>query len=90
MKATQFTESMNSVASEIVRQIQELAFHIDADQYVEAGVAIGRLDQLGRRLSELAYFASQSASTDLWAARQTDKLPTPCESPQTKAEEAKP
>jgi hypothetical protein len=70
---TAFLVALTAATEQACRQVDELAFHLDNDQYVQAGDAIGSLSQLGRRISELAYFAKESAASELWNKRQQEK-----------------
>ncbi len=72
MRSTTFVVALSAAESELSRNLQELVFHLDAKQYVRAGVAIGTIAQLGRRITELAFFASQSVGEEMWDERHQE------------------
>lgn len=60
---------MSTVIHEGSSAVDSLAFNADAKQWINVGVEIGQLMQLGERLAELARLARVAAVEEEWSQR---------------------
>jgi hypothetical protein len=69
MRTSQFVCSMSHAKHDIGKALEDFAFQVDAKQWTNAGIALGRIQELSGKLSDLARLASDP----LWEESQRDR-----------------
>jgi hypothetical protein len=73
MRMTHFVCSLTTASERTRKAIDDLAFQLDTKQWTQAGIALGRIEQLGEHIADLCRIARDAIHEDEFVFRAAEK-----------------